>query len=161
MEWNQICEDKTLRDLPYKIEMNEWGNIVMSPASNRHGNIQTKIAFFLMTMMKNGTVLTECSVDTAKGVKVADVAWASSGFLEKHRGETPYCAAPEICVEIMSPSNTNAEMMFKRDLYFAKGALEYWLCDEDGNLRFYGGSGKALEGSELYPQMTDKIEVDA
>ena len=150
-----------MRDLPYKIEMNEWGNIVMSPASNRHGNIQTKIAFFLMTMMKNGTVLTECSVETSKGVKVADVAWASSSFLEKNRGQTPYLAAPEICVEIMSPSNTEAEMMHKRNLYFAKGALEYWLCDEDGNLRFFGVRGTLLEKSELYPQMTDKIEVDA
>ncbi len=160
MEWNQICQDKTLRDLPYKIEMNEWGNIVMSPASNRHGNIQTKIAYFLMTMMKNGTVLTECSVDTPKGVKVADVAWASASFLGRNRGDTPYREAPEICVEIMSPSNREAEMMEKRDLYIAKGAMEYWLCDEDGNLRFFDGEGK-LETSSLYPRMALKIEVEA
>ena len=65
MKWSEVCEDKILQNLPYKIELNEWGNIVMSPASNRHGNIQTKIAFYLMTLMQNGTVLTECSVETS------------------------------------------------------------------------------------------------
>lgn len=65
MEWSQVCNDETLRDLPYKIERNEWGNIVMSPASNRHGNIQVQIAVALMGHKPDGTVLTECAV---KGV---------------------------------------------------------------------------------------------
>jgi Uma2 family endonuclease len=122
MEWSKVCEDKTLQNLPYKIELNEWGNIVMTPASNRHGNIQTQIAFHLMTLMGTGTVLTECSVDTTKGVKVADVVWVSSDFLSRNRGQTPYLEAPEICAEIKSPSNSDAEMMEKKDLYFSKGA---------------------------------------
>ena len=67
MNWSQVCDDKLLQDLPYKIELNEWGNIVMSPASNRRGNIQTKIAFSMMSWMAHGTVLTECSVSTSNG----------------------------------------------------------------------------------------------
>lgn len=160
MNWSQVCENKLLQDLPYKIELNEWGNIVMTPASNRHGNIQTKIAFFMMSGMENGTVLTECSVDTSKGVKVADVAWASDKFLERNRGETPYIEAPDVCVEIKSPSNTDEEMMEKKDLYFAKGAKEFWLCDEDGNLTFYNCRGR-IDISDLFPKMVRKIEVDA
>ncbi len=137
MNWSQVCEDKQLQDLPYKIELNEWGNIVMTPASNRHGSIQMKIGFLMMSQMGHGTVLSECSVDTSKGVKVADVAWASSEFLDRNRGQTPYIEAPEICVEIISPSNTQEEMMEKKDLYFSRGAREFWLCDEDGNMAFH------------------------
>ena len=160
MRWSEVCEDKILQNLPYKIELNEWGNIVMSPASNRHGNIQTKIAFCLMTGMQNGTVLTECSVETAKGVKVADVAWVSEKFLEKNRGQTPYLEAPEVCVEIKSPSNTDEEMLEKKELYFAKKAKEYWLCDEAGNVSFYNRAGK-IDRSEYFPTMLNRIRVDA
>ncbi|MTW20689.1 hypothetical protein [Allochromatium palmeri] len=30
MEWSQVLEDSVLKDLPYKIELNEDGHIVMS-----------------------------------------------------------------------------------------------------------------------------------
>ena len=39
MKWDEVCKDTLLQDLPYKVELNEWGNIVLSPASNRHGNL--------------------------------------------------------------------------------------------------------------------------
>jgi hypothetical protein len=32
--WQNVLEDKALRDLPYKIEMNAHGQIVMSPVTN-------------------------------------------------------------------------------------------------------------------------------
>ena len=32
MNWQEICNDPLLRELPYKIELNEWGKIVMTPA---------------------------------------------------------------------------------------------------------------------------------
>ncbi len=31
MEWKEVCENKQLQDLPFKIELNKWGQIVMSP----------------------------------------------------------------------------------------------------------------------------------
>ena len=160
MKWDEVCKDTLLQDLPYKIELNEWGNIVMSPASNRHGNLQTKIAFHLMSHMPGGTVLTGCSVETAKGVKVADVVWASDAFLQRNRGATPYIEAPEVCVEIQSPSNSDAEMAEKRSLYFARGARECWLCDEDGNLSFFSQQEK-MDSSQLFPAMADRLEAEA
>ena len=39
MKWDEVCKYPLLQDLPYKVELNEWGNIVMSPASNRQGNL--------------------------------------------------------------------------------------------------------------------------
>ena len=36
--------------------------------------------------------------------------------------------APEICIEVLSLSNSPAEMNEKRDLYFEAGAHEVWIC---------------------------------
>ena len=160
MQWNEVCKESLLQDLPYKIELNEWGNIVMSPASNRHGNLQTKIAFHLMSHMPDGTVLTACSMDTTKGVKVADVVWASDAFLQRNRGATPYVEAPEVCVEIQPPSNSDAEMAEKRTLSFSRGARECWLCDEEGTVSFFSRQGK-MDTSQLFPAMSARIEAEA
>jgi hypothetical protein len=36
-------------------------------------------------------------------------------------------------------------MMVKKDLYMAKGAREFWLCNEDGVLNFLRGGCKKLQ----------------
>ncbi len=36
MQWSEVLEDKSLRDLPFKIETNRYGQIVMTPVSNEH-----------------------------------------------------------------------------------------------------------------------------
>jgi hypothetical protein len=81
MQWQDVLADKSLYDLPYKIELNERGNIEMSPASNKHKAIQGKLYYIFRLKLKNGMPLTECSINTPKGVKVADVVWASRQFL--------------------------------------------------------------------------------
>ena len=43
MDWSQVINNPFLRDLPFKIELNKWGKILMSPASNSHGHIQFEI----------------------------------------------------------------------------------------------------------------------
>ena len=30
MQWAEVLRDPSLQDLPYKIELNEWGQVVMS-----------------------------------------------------------------------------------------------------------------------------------
>ncbi|MEM6366188.1 MAG: Uma2 family endonuclease, partial [Planctomycetota bacterium] len=44
---------------------------------------------------------------------------------------------PEICVEVVSPSNTDSELRHKRQLYFDAGAIECWTCDQQGQMAFY------------------------
>jgi len=78
-----------------------------------------------------------------KGVKVADVVWCSNEFLKKHSlEETPFTNAPEICVEIISPSNSYKEMQIKRQLYFDKGAKEVWLVSLDDSVQLFDKTGK-------------------
>lgn len=157
MNWDQVCEREDLRDLPFKIELNRFGQIVMSPASNHHGYIQARLTYFLM---KHGDdesrVVTECSIDTEDGTKVADVAWLSPGFWSAHGSETPYSGAPDLCIEIQSPSNSKAELEFKRSLYFSAGAKEVWVCNESAELTFNCPEGQ-IEQSSLFPMAASEI----
>ena len=156
MNWQEVCANPALRDLPFKIELNTYGQVVMSPASNWHGSLQTKIGLRLFQTLGIGEIITECSIQTSDNVKVADVAWLSPDFHAIHQMETPFTSAPEICVEILSPSNTTAEMAHKRALYFGAGAQEVWQCDEDGVLTFFTKQSP-IETSTICPNFPKRI----
>jgi Uma2 family endonuclease len=156
MQWSEVLTDKSLSNLPYKIELNECGQIVMSPASNQHGFLQVEIAFFLRAN-KTGKVITECSIDTPKGVKVADVAWGTDEFFLKNGLVTPYQAAPELCVDILSPSNSIQEMAEKISLYLQQGAEEVWICSQDGKVTIYDTTG-IMPNSTFFPDVPEKFQ---
>ncbi|MDR3568247.1 MAG: Uma2 family endonuclease [Syntrophobacteraceae bacterium] len=160
MEWREVVEHPSLRDLPFKIETNEWGKIMMAPASYAHGVYQMEIAGLLKSLAKEGRVSTECPVQTSKGTRVADAAWASAAFHKKHGiRKLALPESPEVVVEIESPSNSSAELQEKRLLYFEVGAKEFWLCDEDGNMRFFNPQGE-LQRSELFREFPGHIAID-
>ena len=138
--WREVLDDPSLRDLPYKVETNRGGQLIMSPAKNVHGFYQTRIAELLKRCLSGHTIV-ECSVATPEGVKVADVAWFSEAFLGRYQFSDPYVVAPEICVEIESPSNAESESMAKVLLYLDAGAREVWLVDAKGAVRLYGPDG--------------------
>jgi len=141
LRWEEVLRDPALQDLPYKIELNAWGKIEMSPASNRHGRLQGELAAELKRQL-GGTVIAECSILTDIGIRVPDVAWASPKFMAAYGEITPYTRAPEICVEILSPSNVPAEIEAKTQAYLAAGAEEVWLVREDGAVRYFRRDGE-------------------
>ena len=142
MEWSEVIENPLFENLPFKIELNRFGQILMSPASNSHGNMEYRAGRALEQSCPPGEIIIECSIQTSDGVKVADVAWASTEFINKYGYSTPYLQAPEICVEILSPSNSEEEMRIKTELYLACGAQEVWLINAQGKLRFFSHSGE-------------------
>ena len=156
MTWNEILNEPSLQNLPFKIETNEWGQIVMSPATNKHSRFQGKILILLAKLISSGEAIPECSIETSKGVKVADAVWASDEFLSAFGNQTPYQMAPEICVEVISPSNSPQEIKGKIDLYLAKGVKEVWLCDEYGHMEFNAHTGN-LEQSVVLPEFPTTI----
>jgi Uma2 family endonuclease len=158
MTWQALCDDPLLRDLPFKFETNRWGKIEMSPATNRHSRYQGLITKLLDRLLPGGEAIPECIIQTTEGVKVADVAWASADFLRRHGVTNPYPEAPEIVVEILSPSNTLAEMEEKKELYFARGAREFWICEESGAMRFYSNHAR-LESSHLVAGFPARVEL--
>ncbi len=77
MLWSEVINNPYLKNLPFKIELNRYGKIEMSPASNKHGRLQSYFSMLLERKLKGGVSLAECSIQTEDGVKVADVAWFS------------------------------------------------------------------------------------
>jgi Uma2 family endonuclease len=150
MTWLEAIQDKSLADLPYKIELNRQGQIIMSPARSKHSILQGRIARHLNALMPGGEAFPECPIETDDGTKAADVVWASAAKLTRNIDSLSWHEAPEITVEILSDSNTVEEMEFKRELYFQKGALEFWLCGESGMMKFYDPTGE-LAHSKLCP----------
>lgn len=152
MRWTEVLADSSLRDLPYKIELDEYGRIVMSPATNRHSELRGDLYFLLRRAPDDrGKPLVECSITTTKGVKVADVAWRSREFLTKYGSATPYPRAPELCVEIVSPSNRHPELRDKITLYLAAGAREVWIVTENGQIEIYGATGRLSRSEFIDP----------
>lgn len=157
MQWQEVCAHPDLKNLPFKLELNEYGQIVMSPAKVYHSILQGELAVLLKNLRSEGKALTECAIHTHKGTKVADVAWASPSVFQRIRHETECSIAPDVCIEILSSSNTDREMDDKITLYFSRGAKEVWLCTPDGNLTFYV-PGEIVLQSKLFPTFPQQIE---
>lgn len=156
MEWQEVCDNKYLQDLPFKIELNKWGQIVMSPAKPKHSILQGLIANLLNSLLAEGMAFPECAIATQDNVKVADVVWASDSRLNIIENESFASIASEICVEVKSASNTLQEIVVKKDLYFAAQAQEVWLCNAKGEMRFFATQGE-LERSLLVPDFPKQV----
>lgn len=59
MQWQQICDNPLFQDMPFKVETNRWGQIVMSPASNQHGLYQARIVRWLTKLLDGGEPLVD------------------------------------------------------------------------------------------------------
>ncbi len=157
MNWQEVCKNRYLQNLPFKIELNEDGKITMSPVKVYHSAYQGKISALLYLNTDGGEVLAECAIKTDKGTKVADVAWASDEKFKHIKNEAECSVSPEICVEILSSGNTEKEIKEKRDLYFKSGAEEVWICNKKGRIHFYNSEKGKIKESELSPDFPNKI----
>ncbi|MBV8175576.1 MAG: Uma2 family endonuclease [Verrucomicrobia bacterium] len=156
--WRELVTDPELAMLPNRIETDRHGHIIMSPPpAARHSRRQAKIASLLDRLLPDGTPFTECAISTADGVKATDVAWLAHERSEVHDDSVVLTRAPEICVEILSPSNTQAEIDEKRALYFDAGAIEVWICNFDGSMSFFSGVNHQIPGSVLCTAFPDRI----
>lgn len=153
--WAAIVRDAAPQDLPYKIKTNDQGQIILSPHSNRHSFLQDTIQQLLRRHTPDGSTSPEFAIATPRGVKSPDVAWISP---ERRRAmqETgdPTTIAPEICVEVLSESNTSEEMD-ERALYREAGAEEIWLVDSEGRVRFF--DEEEMDRSQRVPEMPIQV----
>ena len=157
MKWEEVCEDQQLQNLPFKIELNKWGQIVMSPVKIKHSFYQGRIQRLLESLLQTGEVMAECAINTLDGVKVADVVWCSAERFDQIQDEVSASIAPEICIEVKSIGNTLEEMEFKKKLYFEAQAMEIWICNEQGEITFYNEQNE-LTQSLLVPYFPKQIK---
>jgi Uma2 family endonuclease len=163
--WSELVSDTDLgrhfARFAGRIETDRHGHIIMYPPPGySHGSYQSEIAHLLRTLLPQGRVATECPLSTADGVKAADVTWISRARLAAIGENVCLTKAPEICVEVLSPSNTRVEMAEKKALYFAAGAREVWFCDNEGRMTFFvGATSRGQKSSKFCPDFPREIRL--
>jgi Uma2 family endonuclease len=150
------------------------GEVIAMPRPNwEHGEIQVNIASLLKAYLKQtpiGRVAVESGVITERGpdtVRGPDVSFMGKdrlplgtrvqGFVEQ---------APDLCVEVVSPSNTRRKLNDKIKEYFFAGAREVWVVDpEERSVNVFREPmvGKiykeeaVLDGGDVLPGFTCKV----
>lgn len=111
----------------------------------------------LTRLLPDGTAFYETGVTISDGTRVPDVGWISNERLRLQTSRSAYSPAPEICVEVLSPSNSRREIKEKTRYYLEAGALEVWTCAQSGNVSFFNADGQ-IERSTLCPAFPNHID---
>jgi Uma2 family endonuclease len=126
MRYRDLCDDPRFANIPGKVEIDLWGRTLMSPpAAPYHGRLQLKLSDKLASL--GGERTAEAPIATALGLFVADLAWSSRKSPPESQFENPLMRAPELCIEVVSPSNSRQELREKTEAYLAAGAEEVWI----------------------------------
>ena len=161
--WHALCEDAYFSEAPFKVETNVQGQIIMSPAGWSHGayqfEIQMQLKRFSDAAGVKGRIIPECAVLTSDGVKVPDVAWVTAEKIKSNQDQLVITSGPQICVEVLSASNSAPEMARKTALYFEAGSSEVWLCGTGGEMTFLDPAGER-ESSAIFPAFPKTIVLE-
>jgi hypothetical protein len=71
--WHALCADPTFEDVAGKIELTEWGEILMTPVGKTHGIAAMRVGEALRRAL-GGHTMAEVGVATSIGVRAPDVA---------------------------------------------------------------------------------------
>ncbi|HEV2500968.1 MAG TPA: Uma2 family endonuclease [Terriglobia bacterium] len=143
-----------------KYELVEGELVQMSPTMPLHNLVRDRLLILLGAFLKGkglGTVVSEQAfVLSQRTVRIPDIAFVRKGRLEDlHRLPE---GAPDLAIEVISPSNTLREMDQKVSDYFAAGCKRVWVIyPEEHEVYVYGSAGvvtrrtgdEALEEPEL------------
>ena len=159
--WEKILADPELASLNHRIETDRHGNIIMSPPpGNPHSFKQSHLFLTICKLLPNGRGQVEVPISTSDGIRAADVTWTSEARFSEIYDPRAYLAAPDLCIEVVSPANSTREMAEKKALYFDAGAQEVWLCQPDGSMEFFEAAkpDQKLRQSQICPDFPNRIE---
>lgn len=159
--WRELSADPEIAALGYRVSTDPYGNLLLMPIPGfGHAGFQFEVGKMMDGLMTGGMTLGECSISTSGGIRGPDAAWISHSRAKKAVKDGLLLIAPEICVEVLSASNTKAEIEEKMALYFEAGAKEVWLCDAKGRMFFYhsGSVKKPAVKSPLCPEFPSRLK---
>jgi Uma2 family endonuclease len=157
----RLWADPRLSEALENVETDRDGNPIMSPPPDLDHDIRkNRIAKALERLLPGGEAFVETAVSTFEGAKVPDACWFGAErrreLLSNPRGERLSPVAPDVCVEVRSPENSQLDIDSKRAAYFGVGVREVWICDRDGIMSFYGPQER-LERSGICPEFPRQI----
>ncbi|MGH9445058.1 MAG: Uma2 family endonuclease [Terriglobia bacterium] len=150
-----------------KYELVEGERVLMSPTMPLHNLVRDRLLYFLMAFLeghKLGTVLAEQAFHLfGNTVRIPDISFVRTGRLQELR-KLPH-GAPDLAIEVLSPTNTPGEMKRRASDYFAGGCQRVWLVyPEDREVYIHGlsgvtrrGVGELLEDPELLPGFSVRV----
>lgn len=160
--WKEVRAHPTLNAIEGRVETDRFGYAIVHPLPVlAHSRYQSEISFRIHEFLPGGKAIVICPISTSEGVKAVDVIWISKERLKNAVRGDILIKTPEICVEVLSPSNTRQEIAEKKRLYFEGGAEEVWICDLKGGLHFFGKDAPKdeLTTSAVCPEFPKQLEV--
>jgi Uma2 family endonuclease len=155
--YGELCDDPRFAKVPGKIEIDLWGRLLMSPPPRPyHGRVQARLCDKLAKFGGERTV--EAAIATPLGLFVADLAWSSQISPPGSERDPALMRAPELCIEVVSPSNSRKEMNEKVAAYLAAGAQEVWIVYPRSRRVEVHGKHGLLEHSRFPADLTDLFE---
>ncbi|TYO93273.1 Uma2 family endonuclease [Desulfallas thermosapovorans] len=113
------------------------GKLVMVPRPRpKHQRVSGKIFYQIEDFLKKnflGVVIQEVDVILGSDVVAPDLLFIAKDRLDLV-GELNIQGAPDLVIEILSPSSASIDRRKKRKLYLASGVKEYWMVDPDQEL---------------------------
>jgi Uma2 family endonuclease len=115
------------------------GEVVVMPGPGvEHGEVQVNVAFAIKSFLvanKLGRVVTESGVVTERNddtVRGPDVSYYSKERLPLDKRVVKYNdQPPDLCVEVVSPSNTMRQLKAKAKEYLFAGVRMVWIVDPE------------------------------
>ncbi len=151
------------------------GTVVCEPPpSFGHGASSTEIARLLGNFVKDhdlGVVVGEAGFVVERGpdtVRGTDAAFVSAERAASYSGEGFFEGAPDLAVEVLSPSNTPASVAEKTRQYLAAGARLVWNVDPrqrtvtvhaPGAEPQVLAAGDRLDGGDVLPGFSIPVRV--
>lgn len=113
------------------------GEVVVMPNPGvRHGEVQLQVGFLIKAFLKGnpiGRAMTESGTVTERGpdtVRGPDVSFYSVARLPLGQEVTKYhTEVPDLCVEVVSPSNSMRKLKDKAKEYLFAGVQVVWIVD--------------------------------
>ena len=137
--WQALIVDESS---PEFFELNQYGELILSPApANRHEVVASEVMMALQTQLGR-QASAAVSIHTDRGIRRPDAVWMPLARWVEAQFADPLPFAPDICVEVLSPSNSNAEITMKIGAYLRAGAKEVIVIGTDGTIQFWSGEGR-------------------
>lgn len=114
------------------LELHHGEIVHMPPPKRGHQRIQRRILALLIECAgKEGVAETEMAFRPTPGneVWVADIGFVNSNRDQNTADDEYLMGAPDLVIEVLSPSNTVDEINDKMDICMANGCLSFWVVD--------------------------------
>ena len=121
-------------DGPAYHELRHGEIVAVSRPKLKHLQMQKRIERLLEAAAgETGVVVMEFSFRPVPQyeLRVADVGYVSRDRWQQADPEGDFPGAPDLVIEIVSPSNTASEMYDKEKLCLENGAQQFWVVDAD------------------------------